>query len=365
MYELLQLWRKKLRKFVGLAVAAAAVRRTFPVALQAPKSIDVPRGRQPRREPLPQMAPPRLELSRNHPIEHLRGRRSFRGVRKRLVPVTPTLHVPILRRETAPCRAGPEARGSQDRSDTVLVEAVVRCEQQQEAGTSGEQRYGNVGEPHEEKCAQRFRVRGRKNGGVERQPADAAGAAKSGHVEAQRARFGAPGQEPVVAVLAAAVRVQQPELAERDGAVASQPELERDLAELVATRAHHPAGAESDQGARRGLLHVRDPLGAVLRAQPAAHRVRGVRAQHRQLGVPVRHVARLRQLARQPDLLHHLQQGVPAGLQEGAALSLPQPDVAPPQMTGPRQAERASRAPSAHREAVLKTRSTLRGLNYS
>lgn len=90
---------------------------------------------------------------------------------------------------------------------------------------------------------------------------------------------------------------------------------------LQPPRTHPHAGAEGHQGAGRGLLHVRHPVGALLRAQPGAGAVRHLRPEPRSRRP--RHVARVRQLHGQPHLLHRLQQGVPAGLQESAPLPLP------------------------------------------
>lgn len=76
---------------------------------------------------------------------------------------------------------------------------------------------------------------------------------------------------------------------------APQQELERDIPELFEARKDHQARAEGDQGAGGGVFHVRDTVGAVFRAEPGANRVRGLREEHRQLGVSVRHVAGIRQ----------------------------------------------------------------------
>lgn len=59
-----------------------------------------------------------------------------------------------------------------------------------------------------------------------------------------------------------------------------------------------------------------------------------MRVPDRRLGFPDRDVAGLRQLNGQPHLLHHLQQGVPAGLQEGAAVPIPQQYVEAAKVTG-------------------------------
>ncbi|GLG99851.1 AGAP002229-PA, partial [Gryllus bimaculatus] len=113
------------------------------------------------------------------------------------------------------------------------------------------------------------------------------------------------------------------------GALAPLAHVVGGVAHVLAPRPHHPPGAEGHQGAGRRLLHLRRAVGALLRAQPRAHGVRrGVRAAHRPPRLRLRHVARLRLLHGQPHLLHHLQQGVPPGLQEGAHVPIPQEGVA-------------------------------------
>lgn len=65
--------------------------------------------------------------------------------------------------------------------------------------------------------------------------------------------------------------------------------------ELIQARPHHPPGAEGHQGAGRGVLHVRIPVDAVLRTQPAAFRVPRLRGQHQQRPHRPGYVAGLRQ----------------------------------------------------------------------
>lgn len=65
-----------------------------------------------------------------------------------------------------------------------------------------------------------------------------------------------------------------------------------------------------------------------------------MREEHQQLGVSVRHVARVRELYGQSDILHDIQQSVPASVQKGAAVQVQEPDLATPQMTG--QSEKGS-----------------------
>jgi len=91
-------------------------------------------------------------------------------------------------------------------------------------------------------------------------------------------------------------------------------------------------------------------VGAVLRAEPGAGRVSGLRAPDQPQDLRPGHLARLRQLHGQPNLLHHLQQGVPPGLQEGAALQVSQSGVAADQV-GPGPRETGDRHQQGIREA--------------
>lgn len=69
-------------------------------------------------------------------------------------------------------------------------------------------------------------------------------------------------------------------------------------------------------------------MGAILRAEPGAGCVPRLRASHRPQNFRPGHLARLRQLHGQPNLLYHLQQGLPAGVQKGAALQVSESGMA-------------------------------------
>ena len=111
-------------------------------------------------------------------------------------------------------------------------------------------------------------------------------------------------------------------------------QLQRDLEELVASRPDHPPGAEGHQGAGCGVFHVRDPVGAVFHTEPSAGVLFRVRQEFRQLGGAAGDVAGVRQFDGESDFLHDFQQGLPAGLQEGAYVQIPQNRLETAQVTG-------------------------------
>lgn len=113
---------------------------------------------------------------------------------------------------------------------------------------------------------------------------------------------------------------------------------QRHLAQQLAPRQNHPTGAEGDKGAGRGVLHVRDTVGTVLRAESGAGFLSRLRASDRPQDLRPGHLARLCQLHGEPDLLHDLQQGLPPGLQKGAAVQIPQSRLAASQV-GPEPRE--------------------------
>lgn len=156
-------------------------------------------------------------------------------------------------------------------------------------------------------------------------------------------RTGSVGRGRQTSLAAGPVRIDVgsavPEPSGGDAAAVEQREpVERDDPQLVPARSHHPTGAEGHQSAGRRVLHVRVPVDAVLRAQPVAVRVPELRGRHQQGPHRPGHVAGLRQFHGQPGVLHHFQQGVPAGVQAGADVQVPRPQqatlVAAP---GPRQ----------------------------
>lgn len=110
----------------------------------------------------------------------------------------------------------------------------------------------------------------------------------------------------------------------------TQPPLEdeqRGVPQQLAPRSDHQARAESHQSAWGSVLHVRHTVGAVLRSQPDPSRVPQLRETNRPQDIRPGHLAGLRQLHGEPYLLHHLQQGVQTGLQEGVALQVQEPNV--------------------------------------
>lgn len=110
--------------------------------------------------------------------------------------------------------------------------------------------------------------------------------------------------------------------ADHNHSFASFAQFQRHFAQFIKTRSHNPIRAEGDESPRCRVLHVRLSMGAIFRAQLVAHRLPRLRVQHQSRCVRLCHVARLCIVNGQPDLLHHLQQGVPTGVQKRAALSL-------------------------------------------
>jgi len=104
--------------------------------------------------------------------------------------------------------------------------------------------------------------------------------------------------------------------------------VERHDPQLVPARPYHQVGAEGHQSAGRRVLHVRVPVDAVLRAQPVAVRMPQLRGRNQQGPHRPGNVVRLRQFHGQPGVLHHFQQGVPAGVQAGAHVQVPRPQQA-------------------------------------
>lgn len=158
-----------------------------------------------------------------------------------------------------------------------------------------------------------------------------------GHPQAERPRRRPhrQEQEPVFALSAAALQLQQRHHQHgEEYPFPPQQELQRDIQELLSTRQDNQARAESDQGAGGGVLHLRHPVGALLHPQPATHLLFGVRQEPGQLGGATGDVVGVRQFHGEPHLLHHIQQGVPAGLQEGATLQVQEDHVEAAQVTG-------------------------------
>lgn len=109
-------------------------------------------------------------------------------------------------------------------------------------------------------------------------------------------------------------------------AVAEQHEpLQRDDTQLVPARPHHPAGAKGHQSAGCGFLHLRVSVDAVFRTQPVAIRVPQLRGERQQGRGGPGHVAGIRQFHGQSGVLHHIQQGVSAGVQTGVDVQVPRP----------------------------------------
>lgn len=175
------------------------------------------------------------------------------------------------------------------------------------------------------------RVVGRVQRGPYRRGRESRPTAAPGHDAAAGDRGGGTGRPETRAAVAARVRGGPADAATATtpaAAVEQREPVERNDPELVPTRPNHPAGAKGHQGAGRGVLHVRVPVDAVLRAQPVAVHVPGLQRQHQQGPHRPGHVAGLRQFHGQPGVLHDIQQGVPAGVQAGAHV----------QVSGPQQA---------------------------
>lgn len=86
------------RKHNGIPLLPLDVIGTVTVAIETPKSLDVPRGRQPRRNPLATLATTkRLELARD---PRVRIRTHALYAERVLVTATASVHVSVLRRET-------------------------------------------------------------------------------------------------------------------------------------------------------------------------------------------------------------------------------------------------------------------------
>lgn len=112
-----------------------------------------------------------------------------------------------------------------------------------------------------------------------------------------------------------------------DGAQPPFEDEQRGVTQQLASRADHQARAEGHQSVGGRVLHVRHPVGAFLRPQPDPGRVPQLREADRPQDFRPGHLAGLRQLHGEPHLLHHLQQGVQASVQEGVALQVQESSV--------------------------------------
>lgn len=111
----------------------------------------------------------------------------------------------------------------------------------------------------------------------------------------------------------------------------SQPSLEdqqRDIQEQFAARKDNQARAKSHESVGDRFLHVRHPVGAVFRTEPGTGRLPALRAANRSQNIRSGHMAGLRELHGESNILHDIQQGLPAGVQEGATLQVQEPSVA-------------------------------------
>jgi hypothetical protein len=156
-------------------------------------------------------------------------------------------------------------------------------------------------------------------------------------LETERSRRRHPqrqGQEPVVTVSAPEVQLQQRRRHHQERPLAPLEELQRDLEELLEARPDNPFGTEGDQSVGCGVFHFRNIVGAVLHPELVTGAMFGVRQGPRQLGGAVGDVVGLRQFDGESDLLHNIQQGLPAGFQEGADVQVPKNRMEAAQVTG-------------------------------
>lgn len=140
----------------------------------------------------------------------------------------------------------------------------------------------------------------------------------SDHESTQRSDVALQKLQLFISVLAAISRSENSALAEQ----------QRDVEEQLKPGERDQDRAESDQGSRGGLLHLRDPLGAVLRVEPGAGNLSRLREADRQEDLRHRDLAWVLQLDGESRLLHDLQQHFPTGFQKRPALPVSQARLA-------------------------------------